>query len=196
MNIDEREKSISHNNGSDVLPLSRACSTKLNFFSFSTLNFYSIVEFFLMKLTNKKKNVGINQKKIFFVFRPIKKSLLLHTLLQLINYFKFEITNFLLLFFTSLSFLMSIAVGKRTFDQQFSQMMINDFPMNSLYRSKMVLNENNALNRNFYLQPTQSSLNENAQILRQHFPRLDDKVCDWKTCIILIKFIGIIHRTG
>jgi len=70
---------------------------------------------------------------------------------------------------------MSIIVGKRTFDQKFSQMMVSDFPLESLYRSKMVLNENNLLNRNFYNQPTQSSLSENAQILRQHFPRLDDK---------------------
>ena len=91
---------------------------------------------------------------------------------------------------------MSIAVGKRTFDQRFSQMMINDFPLDSLYRSKMVLNENNALNRNFYLQPTQSSLSENAQILRQHFPRLDDKVTYLKTFKISSNFIGIIHSTG
>jgi len=70
---------------------------------------------------------------------------------------------------------MSIIVGKRTFDQKFSQMMLSDFPLESLYRTKMVLNEHNALNRNFYVQPSQSALNENAQILRQHFPRLDDK---------------------
>lgn len=68
---------------------------------------------------------------------------------------------------------MSIAVGKRNFAENFSQMMISDFPRDNFYRAKIIMNENTIQNRNF---SAQSYLIENAKTLKQHFQHIDDKV--------------------
>jgi hypothetical protein len=70
---------------------------------------------------------------------------------------------------------MSIVVGKRTFNESFSNLMISDFPRESLYRSKMVLNETNALNRGNFGQIRQDIFNENIKILKQNFLFVDEK---------------------
>ena len=71
---------------------------------------------------------------------------------------------------------MSIIVGKRTFNESFSNLMISDFPREGLYRSKMVLNEHNALNRGNIGQIRQDTFNENIKILKQNFLFVDEKV--------------------
>jgi len=70
---------------------------------------------------------------------------------------------------------MSIIVGKRTFNQSFSNLGINDYPMESLYRSKMVLNEQNLANRGNFAQIRTESYIDNIKILKQNFSHVDEK---------------------
>ena len=71
---------------------------------------------------------------------------------------------------------MSIIVGKRNFAENFSELMISDFSRDTLYRTKMTLNEKNVLNRGNPGQINQTLLLENAKILKQQFQGVDDKV--------------------
>lgn len=67
---------------------------------------------------------------------------------------------------------MSIAVGKRNFAENFSKMMISDFPRDNFYRAKIIMNESTIQNRNI---SSQSYLLENAKTLKHHFQHIDDK---------------------
>ena len=91
---------------------------------------------------------------------------------------------------------MSIIVGKRNFAENFSEMMNSDFSRDTLYRTKMTLNERNILNRGNPNQINQTQLLENAKLLKQQFQGVEDKVRSVYEVALTTYSIGNIYCSG
>lgn len=70
---------------------------------------------------------------------------------------------------------MSLIVGKRNFGVNFNEVMVDDFPRNNLYHNKLYKTSQNSCSRNAVHQITTDATAQNMKILRQYFPKIEEK---------------------
>jgi hypothetical protein len=71
---------------------------------------------------------------------------------------------------------MSLIVGKRNFGENFNEVLVDDFPRNNLYHNKLCKTSQNPYSRNLMQQINADLVAQNMKLLRQYFPKVEEKV--------------------